>query len=163
MPTILPYMLNLAGEYRVCSELIKRGVFATVTYGHNKSADVYAISDRKGLALRIEVKTTQRKEFVTNLTKKGLFDSVSAPNFWVLYQVSEDGDAFRDRFFVLSHKELCRAQTRINDDYAAKYLAKYDKTYDRSIGVERVRVSDVERFEDQWQKIVEKMDANAAH
>jgi hypothetical protein len=38
-------LLHLAGEYRVCSELMKRGVFATVTYGNRKSVDIYAISD----------------------------------------------------------------------------------------------------------------------
>jgi hypothetical protein len=30
MAKIPKYLLNLAGEYRICSELNKRGVFATV-------------------------------------------------------------------------------------------------------------------------------------
>lgn len=37
------YYLNLAGEYRVAAELLKREVFATITYGKQKGADIYAI------------------------------------------------------------------------------------------------------------------------
>jgi hypothetical protein len=32
-------LLHLAGEYRVCSELNKRGIFATITYGNHKGVD----------------------------------------------------------------------------------------------------------------------------
>ena len=70
MAKIASYLLNLAGEYRVCSELNKRGVFATVTYGTRKGADIYAINDRVGRSLRIEVKTSQKDRFVTNLSQK---------------------------------------------------------------------------------------------
>jgi hypothetical protein len=33
--TIDKYYLNLAGEFQVCAELLKRELFATVTYGVN--------------------------------------------------------------------------------------------------------------------------------
>ena len=84
MAKIPTYLLNLAGEYRVCSELNKRGVFATVTYGNHKGVDVYAISDRKDRALKIEVKTSQRGNFVTKLTQKRAQDDSQVPDFWVL-------------------------------------------------------------------------------
>jgi hypothetical protein len=61
-------LLNLAGEYRVCSELCKHGLFATLTYGNRKSADVYVIADSTKRAFRIEVKTSQKATFVTSLT-----------------------------------------------------------------------------------------------
>jgi hypothetical protein len=38
------YYLNLAGEYRVCSELLKWNIFATVTFGNMKGADVIAVT-----------------------------------------------------------------------------------------------------------------------
>ena len=42
--------LSLAGEYRVASELLKRGLNATVTFGHAKSVDVVAYgSNRKAV------------------------------------------------------------------------------------------------------------------
>lgn len=58
------YHLNLAGEYRICSELLKRGIFTTVTYGNMKSCDVIAVGENRRAAL-VEVKTSQSTRFVT--------------------------------------------------------------------------------------------------
>jgi len=114
MAKIPPYLLNLAGEYRICSELNKRGVFATVTYGNRKAVDVYAISDRQQRALKIEVKTSQQGNFVTGIAQKGfiaekgLVDDPHAPDFWVLFQVRPGDDGtFAERFFILTHQEIC--------------------------------------------------------
>ncbi len=82
MAKIPSYLLNLAGEYRVCSELNKRGVFATVTYGTRKGVDVYAISDRRARALKIEVKTSQKGNFVTSLSQNCGDDDPNAEGFW---------------------------------------------------------------------------------
>jgi hypothetical protein len=154
MAKIPSYLLNLTGEYRVCSELTKRGVFATVTYGNHKGVDVYAISDRKDLALKIEVKTSQRLNFVTSITRKNLATSPQAPDFWVLFQIRFGKDArFSERFFILSHKEICKVQATRNRKYAAKYFAAHGKQPDFSTGVDNVTVKDVEPFEDQWSKI----------
>src|SRR4051812_40165930 len=103
-------LLNLAGEYRVCSELTKRGIFATVTYGNRKAVDVYAIDDRKDLALRIEVKTSQNNNFVTKLGQKYKEEGGCFPDFWVLCQISSNGYTFAERFFVLTHAEIKQAQ-----------------------------------------------------
>jgi len=83
---IPPYLLSLAGEYRVPSELNKRGTFTTITYGNRKSVDVYAIADQQRSALRIEVKTSQAVKFLTGppLTAQ------DAPDFWVLVQIRHD-------------------------------------------------------------------------
>lgn len=143
------YILNLAGEYRVCSELNRQGVFATISYGHQKGADIYAISN--GRSSKIEVKTTQRKNFVTKITQKGLFGSKSAPDFWVLFQISDE------KFFVLSHEELCEVQRRRNKIYCADYLAKHGQQFDLATGVDNVKGSDVESFENQWSKIIERV------
>jgi hypothetical protein len=155
MAKIPPYLLNLTGEYRVCSELTKRGVFATVTFGNHKGVDVYAISDRKELALKIEVKTSQRLNFVTSITQKGLADSPHAPDFWVLFQTKLGKDSrFSDRFFILSHKEICRIQAKRNRKYAVKYVERNGKAPDPLKGVDNVTIKDVERFEDRWDKII---------
>lgn len=168
MAKIPSYLLNLAGEYRVCSELNKRGVFATVTYGTRKGADVYAISDRKTRALKIEVKTSQRRKFVTSLSQKCGDDDPNsagfwkrraadedAPDFWVLFQIQVGkDDSFGERFFVLSHKEICLAQAGRNLAYAAKYEARHGKRPDFSTGVDNVLVGDVQQHENAWHKIV---------
>jgi len=39
MPNLPEYLVNLTGEYRVCSELNRRGVFATVTYPDLRAAE----------------------------------------------------------------------------------------------------------------------------
>jgi hypothetical protein len=155
MANIPSYLLNLAGEYRICSELTKRGVFATVTFGNHKAVDVYAISDRKELALKIEVKTSQRLNFVTSITQKGLANNPHAPDFWVLFQTKLGKDnCFSERFFILSHKEICGIQARRNRMYAAKYADRHGKEPDLSTGVDNVTVKDVERFENRWDKII---------
>ncbi len=150
-----PYLLNLAGEYRVCSELIKRGVFATPTYGNRKSVDVYAIDDRRHRAIRIEVKTSQRTNFVTAISQKGLHKSNAGPDFWVLFQLQRKGvDEFHERFFVLTHREICRAQARRNRAYARRYRALHGRAPDVSRGVDNVTVEGVEQYEGQWSKIL---------
>jgi hypothetical protein len=151
-------LLALAGEYRVCSELCKRGVFATVTYGNRKSADLYAIDDTGRRALRIEVKTSQRRQFVTSISQKGLYDDPAAPAFWVLCQmVLGDDGAFTEKFFVLSHEEICKVQATCNRTYVDSFLARRGREPDMSKGVDNVTLKDVEEFEDKWFKIVEAM------
>lgn len=158
MAKIPQYLLNLTGEYRVCSELTKRGVFATVTYGNRKSVDVYAISDRRERALKIEVKTSQQANFVTSISQKGLADDPTAPDFWVLYQIRPDDDGtFGERFFVLTHKEICRAQTARNKAYADRYFGRYGQQPDVTKGVDNVTIEDVARYENRWEKIVQRI------
>ncbi len=129
------YFLNLAGEYRICSELNKRGIFATVTYGNLKGVDVYAIGGRE--ALKIEVKTSQEDKFVTGIAqKKGLLDNgPDAPDFWVLFQIlpARNG-TFEEHFFVMSHQQICAVQKERNKAYAEKYFARYGKQFDISRG-----------------------------
>jgi hypothetical protein len=155
MAKIPSYLLNLAGEYRICSELNRRGVFATITYGNRKSVDVYAIGDRKKrtYVLKIEVKTSQRKNFVTRITQKHLNDDPLAPDFWVLFQIQRD----KERFFVLTHKEICQVQKKINNEYAKKYRARNGKNPDLTKGVDGVTVTSVQKFEDNWGKIIKRL------
>jgi hypothetical protein len=169
MAKIPPYLLNLAGEYRICSELNKRGVFATVTYGNRKAVDVYAISDRQQRALKIEVKTSQQGNFVTGIAQKGfiaekgLVDDPHAPDFWVLFQVRPGDDGtFAERFFILTHQEICELQAARNKVFADSYFKRHGKVWDPMKGVDNVTVADVEKYEDQWAKIIERLGGPAA-
>ena len=157
MAKIAPYLLNLAGEYRICSELNKRGVFATITYGNRKGVDIYAIGDRQKRAVKIEVKTSQRNNFVTSITQKGLADDPTAPDFWVLFQLQPKSDgSYSERFFVLSHREICRAQARRNEVYAKHYRAKHGRQPDPSAGVDNVKLAGVQMYENAWSRIVKR-------
>lgn len=153
MTKIDSYYLNLAGEYRICSELNKRGVFATITYGHRKGADVYAIGNR--IARRIEVKTSRKNQFVTSITQKGLQDSPDAPHFWALVLMKPlSNGSFEERFFILSHDEIVAVQNSRNAAYASKYQQKRGSLPDFSKGVDNVLLADVEPYEDRWEKIL---------
>jgi hypothetical protein len=163
MAKIESYLLNLAGEYRVCSELNKRGIFATITYGNRKGVDVYAISERQEHVLKIEVKTSQQPRFVTSITQKGLADDPTAPDFWVLFQLTPGPDGnFTERFFVLTHDEICRAQAERNQVYAKTYQARHGTAPDLTSGVDNVTVADVQQHEGQWSKIIERFSSGAA-
>lgn len=156
MAQIRKDLLHLAGEYRVCSELLKRNVFATITYGNHKAVDVYAIGDRKKKALRIEVKTSQLKRFVTGISQKGLDKSSDAPDFWVLCQMKAgDTGVIGERFFVLSHDEICREQARVNRRCAEEYEKKHGHPSTSTGGVDCVRLQYVEKYEDEWKKVVD--------
>ncbi len=146
------YHLNLAGEYRACSELLKRGIFATVTYGNMKGCDVVAVGLNR-LAAVIEVKTSQTTRFVTSFYQKYKTPELEHPTFWVLYSIRPDGDTFVERFFVLSHAELADVQAERNhsgdsSDYAVRAARV-------SNGVDNVLVKNVEEHEDAWYKIVQ--------
>jgi hypothetical protein len=162
MAKLPSYLLNLAGEYRVCSELNKRGVFATITYGNRKGVDIYAISDTKNRALKIEVKTSQHGRFVTGIAQKDLETSPYAPDFWVLCDIkADDSGTFAERFFILDHATICRIQKARNQKYADKYISKHGKAPDPKGGVDNVIINDVEKYEDQWTRIVKRVKAPA--
>jgi hypothetical protein len=159
------YHLSLAGEYRVASELLKRGLNATVTFGHAKSADVIAYgANRK--ATVIEVKTSQQKNFVTGFYNKFRAPEDEHPDFWVLVQVRREPDVdSTERFFILSHAELSIVQARrnrayllnrsvIREDQNLSWNDYYRLTNDRH-GVDNVLLTDVQPYEDDWGKIIE--------
>ena len=158
------YHLSLAGEYRVASELLKRGLNATVTFGHAKSADVVAYGSNRKAAV-IEVKTSQQKNFVTGFYNKYKTPKHEHPDFWVLVQVTVGPDNnFTERFFILSHAELSVIQAKRNRAYRIRcgdvtenqrlsWEDHYRLTTDAR-GVDNVLLTDVEKFENKWGKIV---------
>ena len=146
--------LNLAGEYRVCSELQKREIFATITYGQHKGIDIFVIDDRLNVSLRVEVKTSQKARFVTGISQKKHYVSGQAPDVWVLVLIKPASEgSYIERFFVLTHSEICAIQKRTNARYARKYFERHQTQPDTSRGVDNVPLSVVEPFENQWEKI----------
>jgi hypothetical protein len=144
--------LNLAGEYRVCAELLKRSLFATITYGNKKGVDIFAIGENRRVAV-VEVKSSNSNRFVTSLFQKYPDPKATCPDFWVLYSLRETASGFEERFFILTHKELAEAQAMRNSrgklrtyEEAAAHAAK---------GVDNVLIKDIEKFENQWSKIID--------
>lgn len=152
MESINKYNLNLAGEYRVAAELLLRGLYASVTFGNMKGADIFAVGKNCQSAV-VEVKASQKKTFVTSLYQKYRTEEMPCPDFWVLYSVALVGSGFRERFFVLTHLEMAQAQGRRNCPELKLSYAEFAERF--KSGVDNVRLSDIEPFEGQWDKIVE--------
>lgn len=144
------YNLNLAGEYRVAAELLLRGLYASVTFGNKKGADIFAIGDNRKSAV-VEVKASQTKRFVTGLYQKYRTQDIPRPDFWVLYSVQRIDRGFSERFFVLTHEEMAGVQGERNcPGEKLTYLQRAERV---KAGVDNVKMTDVEPYEGQWEKI----------
>jgi hypothetical protein len=164
MIKLAKYNLWLAGEYRVASELLKRGLKATVTFGNAKSADVVAYGSNRRATI-IEVKTSQQKNFVTGFYNKYKSPDHAHPDFWVMVQFLRNltGDC-AERFFILTHEELALIQGERNQSYRARrYGVRPDEKIDwkrhyelttKARGVDNVLVTDVEHHENRWDRIL---------
>src|SRR5208282_408774 len=94
--------LNMAGEFAVASELNRRHVLASVTYGASKAADIFALSERMQRVVRIEVKTTDKKQWP--LGKNIITSSQPLDVFWVLVHLPPPNQP--PKFFVFSAQEI---------------------------------------------------------
>jgi hypothetical protein len=157
--TIDKYYLNLAGEYRVCAELLKRGVFATITYGNKKGADILAVG-RSRQAMVIEVKASNSCRFVTGFYQKYRSVDQEHPDFWVLYSVCEKNGEFEERFFVLTHAEMAEAQAARN--HPKKKLSYAERVRRVANGVDNVILEDIAPYESRWEKLLEACGERAA-
>jgi hypothetical protein len=145
--------LSMAGEFRVCSELLRRGLFSTVTYGNQKGIDIYAINGNR--SSRIEVKSSYSNRIVTSFFQK-YKESKSAvhPDFWVLCKLTaNENDA--DRFFVFSHNEIKKIQSKRNN--GGKNIAWKLAAENAKKGVDNLQLnqlSKIENYENRWDKIL---------
>jgi hypothetical protein len=145
------YHLNLAGEYRICAELLKRGIFATVTYGNMKGCDVVAVGSNRRAAI-IEVKTSQSNRFVTGFYQKYKTIDQEHPTFWVLYSIHLNDNEFEERFFILTHEELAKAQADRN--HFGENVPWKERAERVAKGVDNVLAINVEQHKNAWEKIV---------
>lgn len=105
--------IGLAGEYRVLSELLKRGYNASLTMGNAKATDIIVFNDKRSF-IRIEVKTSRSNKFVTGYYPKYTDPSALHPDLWVFYLPDLSEKSNEDRFFILTHEEVGRLQLEVN-------------------------------------------------
>ena len=120
------YALNLAGEFYVAAELNRRGIFASVTYGAAKNADVLAFDQQSRKTAVIEVKTTAspNRKWITGQHSIDE-SSISSQLFWVLVLVPVPEDANGSpRFFVFTSQELVEKVSENHAAYRARYQEK---------------------------------------
>lgn len=159
--------LNLAGEFAVASELNRRRILASVTYGPLKSADIFAVSRDTTRIVRVEVKTCQYKYKRWPIGKKGANPTGrSADLFWVLVLLPPPTEGLRatdsqhgegaPQFFVLTPKELYDAYKEGRDEYNKSRRSRGLGRF-RGLGVPIVVLRRVKRYEGQWQKIARRL------
>ena len=139
--TIDKYMLGLSGEYAVCSELLRRGKLASVTMGNAKATDIIVTNPTSGKYIKIEVKTSQTKKFVTNFFKKYYDINMPHPDIWVLVYIDAATNA--TRYFILTHQELGDIQMVRNKISSWQY----------SKGCDNVLLKEVAAYENRWEII----------
>lgn len=106
--------IGLAGEFRVASEILRRGFSANITFGNAKATDIVVLGSRNRF-IRVEVKTSRNnRNFVTSYFPKYSEPSNSEPDLWVLYLPNKDGMSDGDRFFLLTHEEVGGLQLIVN-------------------------------------------------
>lgn len=103
------FYLHLAAEHFVAGELIRRGVFATVTHGAAQHADVLVTDKTTGQSAVIEIKTAvhpnRRWLIGGNSVRRA---NISPHNFWVLVLFGATPTETVPRFFVYTSEELIR-------------------------------------------------------
>lgn len=139
---VLPRLLGVLGEAIVCAELKKHCIRAKLCRGQKRSIDLVTDTGR-----RIQVKTAQRPKFVTNLSQKNFYKE-DEPHIWVLVLI---GGA-RPRFFILTHREICKLQKAVNKASERRYFKRHGKPF-KGRGVDNVRLAAVEQYEDKWSKV----------
>ena len=133
--------LNMAGEYGVCSELQKRSIFANITYGKEKSADIIIVQDRK--SWRVEVKTSMSNRIVTSFFQKfHTPETTPYPDFWVIVHI--DSTTFMSDFYILTHAEMAKEQMIRNK------MTEWTQIN----GVDNIELPQLEKYKNKWDTIL---------
>jgi hypothetical protein len=118
MPQEDKIFLNLAGEFAVASELNRRRVLASVTYGASKSADIFAVNPDMTRIVRIEVKTTQKGKWP--IGEKAEQSAASSPRaLWARALAQEATLSFR-RMAIIGHQLVKADWSRFSPTKAVK-------------------------------------------
>lgn len=149
--TISNYLLGTSGEHRVCAELQRRGLSASITLGNAKSADLVVFGANKRVVI-IEVKTSQTGKFLTKYYQHEKPEG-DRPDFWVFYNMglTTTGE-FVDQFFILTDEEVAEVQALANNispivPYSARFVQGKG-------GTDGFKMDAVVAYEDRWDKIV---------
>ncbi|ASO31062.1 TPA: hypothetical protein RUZ63_003392 [Vibrio cholerae] len=146
------YHKGMSGEYAVASELHRRLISASVTYGNYKSADVIAFSDKSEKSVIIEVKTTSKNKWVVGSSK--LPPPSQKP--WVFVHMPEDLNAC-PRFFVFTQSELHDLLEPIENEYYRKFKEKHGEDYGSRAGVVNLNLKQALPFENKWETLLSQL------
>lgn len=109
----------MAGEYFVAAELNRRGINATITYGNAKKVDIVAFSSDKSVFEVIEVKTTDKNEWVIGSKLPDLTNDI-----WILVQLPKENSP---KYHIYTSEELHFAAKPRIDNYRKNYKLRHGK------------------------------------
>lgn len=135
------YLLNLAGEFGVCSELAKRNILPNLTFGNYKSADILVINSNNKKSISIEVKTSNSKRIVTGFFQKYKTRETPHPDIWIVVQIDID---MNSTYYILTHEEMATIQMERN---------KMEEWMHIKGGVDNISTDQLTNFEGKWEKI----------
>jgi len=147
----MKYHLAMAGEYFVAAQLQRLQVFASVTYGNAKSADVIAFTKDSDRVVVIEVKTTQNPKWVVG---GRIPEKSNKP--WVFVSLNEDTEVSPE-FFILTQEELHLLLAPLEKEYFRKYLEKHGVEYGDKPGVVNISRSMLEPYKNCWSVIKDQL------
>ncbi len=148
------YFLNIAGEFYVAAELNRRGIYASVTYGAAKNADVLAFDQESRQTAVIEVKTTAWVTGQHSINES----NKHSHTFWVLTLLPDVKETQGSpRFFVFTSKELVEKVSESHRLYSEGYQKKHGVPFEDSKGVYSLSLEEAESMdaEGKWAKIQE--------
>jgi len=137
--------IGLAGELRVCAELLKKGFQASITFGNAKATDII-VTSKSGRYLRVEVKTSKNgRNFMTGFFPKYTDPTKLHPDIWIFYLPDKELSESGDRFFIATHREVEEMQLVVN---------KGNKT-EKGKGADNIplKVMTNYRYESRWDTI----------
>jgi hypothetical protein len=155
-------ILGVTGEYYVAAELGKRNVYAQLTLGNQKKSDLLIFSEENENFFKIEVKNKQGSEWPNCIG----INQINSFIVFVDFQNLKDYE--RPIFYILTQKDWSELVKIKEAEYNAKYPArrtfvennvlilldevnKHGKPY-RGCGI---KPKDVERFKEDWNKILQ--------
>jgi hypothetical protein len=147
-------VIGLAGEHATISELLRRNIYAQLTFGHHKKTDILIETDKK--MLRVQVKSKAGYEWPS---VKGINDDDS---FLVFVDYANKNENQRPDFYVLNLEDW---NTYINSRLAkeGKWLSlrknkdgSSTPVYtDKWEGV-NIKVKELTPHIERWDKIISK-------
>ena len=147
------YHLAMAGEYFVAAQLQRLQVVASVTYGNAKRADVVTFSEYSDRAVVIEVKTTQRYQWVVG---GKVPDKSNKPWVFVHLPISVNEPP---SFYIIKQTDLHEIIAPLSQKYRQNFFEKHGQEYGERPGV--INISRVllesNKCKDNWNVILDQL------
>ena len=132
-------VLGFCGECGTMSELLKHGFDANLTTGHTKAVDIVVMDKTRTKIKKIEVKTTNKKQWPTSFFQKYWDKNKLHPDYWVCVYVDEN---LISHYYVLTHDEIAQIQMQVNQ--FTSWPTEKPK------GVDNIKVKMLAGYENRW-------------